>query len=128
MATTFIAIRNPSGRSYPKTIQVSIPGPIGIRGVTGLQGPQGISGVQGLPGIQGSQGSIGLQGSTGATGLQGEAGPQGQQGDPGEPGQPGKEIEIRHDDAKAQTEWRYVGELSWNTLVLDCTITNTCGP
>lgn len=131
IVTTVIAIKNPSGRSYPRTIQVSLPGPIGIQGIQGvggLQGPQGISGVQGSTGLQGNQGPIGIQGSTGLTGMQGDTGPQGPPGNPGEPGQPGREIEVRHNDAKAETEWRYTDDLTWFVLVKDCTITNNCGP
>ena len=70
-------------------IQLSIPGPQGLRGPTGPQGLQGIQGEvgpQGLQGIQGATGPQGLQGIQGATGpqglqgIQGATGPQGQSG------------------------------------------------
>lgn len=129
IVTTVIAIRNPSGRSYPRQITVGIAGPVGAQGLPGIsiQGPQGIQGVQGVQGIQGTSGTS-IQGPVGVTGLQGNTGPIGPQGPPGDPGTAARQIEIRHDDVKAQTEWRYEGDLTWQPLVQDCVLTNTCSP
>lgn len=76
--------------------------------VNGTNG-QSIVGPQGPPGV-GTQGPAGQNGSDGS------------QGDPGV----AKEIELRHNDVKAQTEWRYVGDFGWQVLAKDCTIAGTC--
>lgn len=83
-----------------------------------IQGPPGQS-IQGPPGQPGES-------------IQGPAGQNGQDavgidGTPGEPGQPGREVEMRSNPANGNLEWRYVGELSWQTLITACEITNTCG-
>lgn len=129
LTTTAIAIRNPSGRSYPRTVPV-VQGPAGPKGDTGNSGPIGFQGPNGVQGLQGEAGPVGPTGAKGADGLniQGSIGMQGPQGVPGEPGQSGREIEIRHNDILAETQWRYVGDLTWLTLVKDCALTNTCGP
>lgn len=71
----------------------------------------------------------GINGKNGTDGqsIVGPQGPSGQdatgtQGDPGV----AKQIELRHNDAKAQTEWRYVGDFGWQVLAKDCTIAGTC--
>lgn len=76
--------------------------------------------VNGINGVNGKTGATGAQGQTGQTGPQG---PSGSQGNPGAVGRP---IVIWHNDAKAETDWQYLGDLSWKLLVKDCQITNTC--
>jgi YVTN family beta-propeller protein len=56
---------------------VSLVGPKGDAGVTGLQGPQGIQGVAGAQGPAGPQGAAGAKGDTGAQGAQGIPGTSG---------------------------------------------------
>lgn len=68
----------------------------------------------------------GTSGKNGANGLQGKSGIQGLTGAQGEPGATGVAVEFRHNDIKAQTEWRYIGDFNWKTLFKDCQITNTC--
>jgi len=58
-------------------LPLTIPGPVGPRGLTGPQGPIGLTGTQGEKGIQGDKGE---------NGTQGPIGPQGEQGPQGEPG------------------------------------------
>lgn len=139
IVTTFVALRNPGGRSYPLITNI---GPKGDKGdspqidyekissiisqevskqvatipkaqvgkpgqtITGPIGPSGINGVNGTNGES-------IKGDTGAQGIAGDT-------------VPAREIELRHNDAKALTEWHYVGSLNWSTLVLDCTLLNNC--
>lgn len=87
--------------------------------IAALPKPQ--NGVNGQPsqsiiGPQGAQGIPGVQGATGASII----GPQ------GEPGAPGKEIELRYNPAKQETEWRYAGDFGWEVLFQNCQILGTC--
>ena len=102
---------------YDKIIQIiqdklnSLPLPQNvINGSNGRSGVNGQQGPQGIPGL----------------GIQGIPGPIGPQGPQGEPGSPGKSIELRHNDSKAETEWRYTDDLTWTVLFKDCQILNTC--
>lgn len=88
-----------------------------------LPAPKDGQTVQGPPGPQGPSGANGES----ATGVDGQNGLNGLDGIPGEPGQPGREIELRNNPTTMALEWRYVGELSWLTLITTCEITNTCG-
>ena len=54
-----------------------LPGPQGVKGITGPTGPQGVKGVTGPTGPQGVKGVTGPKGNTGAQGPTGPQGPQG---------------------------------------------------
>lgn len=131
LIAVYIAVRNPSGHSYPKVIQ----GPKGdtaqidyskINSAIAQQLaalPKAQNGVDGLPG---ENGTMGIQGLMGIPGPAGPQGPQGETGGQGDPGVSGKSIEVRYNDAKAEVEWRYDGDIGWTPLVTACTLTNTC--
>lgn len=112
----FATSQEHSANSPSITIVKGSPGPVG------QMGPSGIP-IQGEPGIQGIQGNPGLVGIAGPQGPQGEVGSAGPQGDPGSPASP---IEIRYNTIKNQIEWRYEGDVTWQTLVLACQLINTC--
>lgn len=139
VAVVIIAVRAPSGRSYPKaTPQVTVDrvdyDKIGQLIDQRLANLHLINGVDGQPGAVGPVGQTGSVGQAGANGLQGGVGvavqgPKGDIGNQGEPGEPGKSVEIRYNLTASRIEWRYVGEFSWIPLVTACTLTNTCvGP
>ena len=76
--------------NYANGIQVSVQGPTGTQGTTGIgtqgtTGAQGTTGTQGVDGTQGTTG-IGTQGTTGADGAQGTTGTQGTTGAQGTTG------------------------------------------
>lgn len=102
-----------------------------IQSVSQKQGPQGIPGSNGASGVQGAKGDPGIQGVMGPQGQPGDnglsiQGPKGDKGDQGDQGVPGREIELRSDPNTGDIEWRYVGTLSWITLINKCDLTNTC--
>lgn len=128
--TVAVAIHNPNGKSYPKTI-------------VGEQGPKGDTAqidydklatiihneVATLPVPKdGVNGKDGKNGSTGKSGARGVQGADGQPGIQGSPGADGKSIELRYNSSKAELEYRYDGDLNWTPLVTVCVLTNTCGP
>lgn len=126
-----IAIHNPSGRSYPQMVQSAQPEPVDYAKITKivqhqislLPTPQnGVNGKDGVNGTNGTTGATGKTGSVGVAGAQGSPGPQ------GEPGATGKSIQLRYNATKAQIEYRYDGDITWNILVTICTLTNACGP
>ena len=94
----------------------------GQKGDTGKKGDVGATGTSG----QGTSGQNGSQGVRGLDGQQGVAGEKGEQGSMGEPGVPGKEVEFRYNVSKNRIEWRYVGDDTWQILVKNCQLTNTC--
>lgn len=124
-----VALRSPSGKSYPSTQVVK--GPVGDIGPVGPAGPQGQAGIS----LQGSLGPQGVQGQPGisvtpdqiasavADYLQANPPAQGPQGDQG---QSGREVELRTDPNNGDLEWRYVGSLQWLLLTKSCQLTNTC--
>lgn len=80
--------------------------------------PKPQNGVNGLNG----QSIVGAQGVPGSS-MQGPPGPVGPQG---EPGVPGRQIELRYNIVKQETEWRYTGDLGWQVLVQNCQVLETC--
>lgn len=101
----------------------------GINGADGYTPTKGIDyfdGVDGRDSRDGRDGRDGKDGEDGNDGAQGPKGDTGQQGTPGDPGASGREIEIRHNDEKDRTEWRYVGDPNWQLLMKDCEINDTC--
>lgn len=136
LASLVVALKNPSGHSYPYEVQSSQPqinyqkiSQIVAKQVAALPTPpagsNGANGVNGRNGINGSPGQNGTNGQSivGIPGPQGEAGIQGPQGDPGAPG---KTVELQYNSLKAEIEWRYTDDLLWRPLVSACTLTNTC--
>lgn len=79
--------------------------------------------VANLPKPQnGAPGQVGPQGIPGI-GIQG---PAGQNGSQGEPGAAGRELIIRYNPLKEETEYQYSGDLTWQVLVKNCQIQGTC--
>lgn len=74
---TKVGTSKPSCDKPGIAIQLSTPGPQGLKGETGAPGPQGLKGETGAPGVSGKAGQ------RGAMGLPGAQGPQGSQGIPG---------------------------------------------
>lgn len=82
-------------------LKISLPGPVGERGINGskgpkgdagpigLEGPQGAKGPPGEKGNKGSPGNDGYPGANGSKGPRGDKGPQGINGDDGSTGPPG---------------------------------------
>jgi hypothetical protein len=123
-----IAIHNPSGRSYPRTVA----GPQGAKGdavqidynkLAALIHNEVAALPQPKDGVNGKDGKNGVDGKPGVNGKNGQDGAQ------GIPGADGKSIELRYNAAKSQIEWRFSGDIAWITLVSGCVLTNTCaGP
>lgn len=128
IVTIFIALRSPSSHSYPsqKPIVISLDyNKINALVQADLNAlPQAQNGVNGTNGINGKDGAQGPSGVAGPTGATGETG---QTGSPGDSGAPARQVELRYNAVKNQVEWHYDGDISWNTLVSACTLTNTCG-
>lgn len=152
LATLIVALRSPNGNSYPnqsiaplnytKVAQIihqqleNIPVKNGVDGQS-IVGPQGLSGTNGLNGVDGINGqnvtsdqiatavSAYLQVNPPASGAQGEKGDTGLQGPAGTDA---STVELQYNTVKAQIEWRYNGDTSWQVLVQTCALTNSCGP
>lgn len=87
--------------SFQVNLKISLPGPVGERGINGskgpkgdagpigLEGPQGAKGPPGEKGNKGSPGNDGYPGANGSKGPRGDKGPQGINGDDGSTGPPG---------------------------------------
>lgn len=131
-----IAIRAPSGRSYPKATPQVMVDRVDYNKISQLIHDQIVglhvtNGTDGQPGVVGPVGPTGQSGASGVSGLQGSEGaaiqgPKGDTGSQGDPGTPGKSIEIRYNLAGARIEYRYEGDFIWTPLVDACTLTNTC--
>lgn len=121
LISNVIAARNPSARSYPQQVKI-VYQPIDYDKINGFIKEQVANIPLAKAGVDGKDGQPGRTGAKGTTGSQGLPGTQ------GIPGADGKSIQLRYNAAKAQIEYRYDGDITWNGLVTVCTLTNTCGP